>query len=76
MSTLGPVLMELVDAGSWRDLGAADRAAFRLFLEDARDEDLFMLLHEARRRWRRPRLSSSQTLAAQRELAAPPGEDE
>jgi len=76
VSAFERALIELVETGSWRDLGAADRAAFRLFLQDAREEDLFMLLHEARRRWRRPRLSSSQTLAAQHELAAPPGEDE
>lgn len=76
MSAFERALLELVEAGSWEALGPADRAAFRLFLEDAREQDLFVLLHEARRRWRRPRLSSSQTLAAQHELAAPPGEDE
>lgn len=70
MSTLGPVVLELASR-TWTELDAGERASFRLWLSEAQGADLHLLLHEARRRWRRPRLSSSTTLAAQRELAAP-----
>lgn len=72
---LGPVVIELAER-DWSALDAGERSAFRAWLEDAQPADLHLLLHEARRRWRRRLRSSSQTLAAQRELAASPGEDE
>lgn len=66
MSSLGPVLLDLAGR-SWSELDQGERAAYAIWLHDASGEDLHLMLHEARRRWRRPRKSSSATLAAYRE---------
>lgn len=70
MSSIGPVLIELAER-PWSELDDGERRAFGSWLEEARGEDLYLLLREARSRWRRRRRSSSHTLAAQRELEAP-----
>lgn len=77
MSELGPIVLELTER-PWSELDPGERGAFQLWLEGAQREDLYMLLRAMRTRARRPRRSSSQTFAAQRELAAPhdPGETE
>lgn len=70
MSEQARAILELIDR-SWGDLSDEDRAALADWLVAATPADLYMLLAYARRRWRRPRLSSSQTMAAIRETADP-----
>lgn len=73
MTTLARVVLELADR-PWSELDAGERSSFAAWLERARGEDLYLLLREARSRWKRPRQSSSQTLAAIRLAKAPPEE--
>lgn len=68
MSESARAILELVER-SWGELSADDRALLEDWLRGAKPADLFLLLSEARRRWRRPRKSSSQTMQAIREMA-------
>lgn len=68
MSETARAVLELVER-SWGELSADDRAVLEGWLRGATSADLFLLLSEARRRWRRPRKSSSQTMQAIREMA-------
>ncbi len=68
MSESARAILELVER-SWGELSADDRALLEDWLRGAKPADLFLLLSEARRRWRRPRQSSSQTMQAIQEMA-------
>ena len=70
MSELARILLELVDR-PWAELDEDERVRFTTWLKGARGVDLYTIVRYDRRR-RVRRSSSSATLAAQRDLAAPP----
>jgi hypothetical protein len=64
-------ILELVDRGEWRSITAEEHALIRQWMLGATVFDLYLLLLEAKRRWRRARRSSSATLQAIADHAAP-----
>lgn len=72
---LGRADLELVSK-PLSQLSEEDREVFDQWLKKASGADLYLLLYDARQRWRRPRRSSSITMAAIRETAAPDDNEE
>jgi hypothetical protein len=74
------ILLELVEH-SWVEMDADERARFEHYLCSTQPYDFYIFLRHARRVWSRRPASSSQTLAAVREIDSdrptdPPGDDE
>lgn len=70
MSEQARAIIEAVSR-PWSEFTDYDRQALAAWLQGARAEDLYLLLRYARQQWRRPRRSSSQTMHAIAETAAP-----
>ena len=63
MGELARALLELSER-TWSELDEDERQAFDDWADGVQGVDLYMLLRFARRKWRRKRVSSSQTFEA------------